>query len=191
LEPKKIHITASTVISDVNKLAMNWARDHAGELLGTKWYDGESSFDPSNRWPVSESVRLAVREIMTEAFSRATPMSELVSRIQTAGGFPRERAQVIADTEVKFAMAHGNLEAWKKTDIVKSVKWLKSMLHTERDLCDLNAEAGAIPLGQPFPSGDQAPPAHIGCRCIIAIAELNEPKLRNSAVSREIPSTEI
>jgi len=172
---------ASCVISDINKLAMDWAREHAGERLGTKWYDGEASTEPSEKCPVSESVRLAVRQIITDAFSHEGPMSELVERIRVAAGISildDERAQLIADTEVKFAMAYGNLEAWKRTNIVKSVKWLKSMLHTERDVCDLNAEAGAIPLGQPFPSGDEAPPAHPRCRCTIAIAELNGPKRR-------------
>jgi hypothetical protein len=170
----------SRVISDVNQVAMDWARDHAGELLGTKWYDGDRGTEPSEKWPVSESVRLAIRKIMTEAFSRETPMSELVSRIQAAGVFSHERAQMIADTEVKFAQAYGNLEAWKKTAIVKTVKWALSSLHCGRDACDLNHEAGAIPLGQAFPSGDEAPPAHIGCCCGLCIAELNEPKRRNA-----------
>jgi len=34
---------AAHVISDVNKLAMAWATEHAGERLGTKWYDGENN----------------------------------------------------------------------------------------------------------------------------------------------------
>lgn len=181
MEPKKIHVCVSTVISDVNLVAMDWARDHAGERLGTKWYDGEAGTGPSGKWSVSESVRLAIRKIMTEAFSCETRMNELIERIKVAGGFTEEQARTVAETETKLAQCHGNLAAWKRTGIVKSIKWLKSSLHKGQDACDLNAEVGAVLLGQTFPSGDEVPPAHIGCCCSPCIAELNEPKRRNHA----------
>jgi hypothetical protein len=165
----------SGVISDVNQVAMDWARDYAGERLGTKWYDGESSFDPSEKWPVSEPVRLAIRKIMTDAFSRLVPMRELIESIRAATGLPLDRAKIIVETEIKLAQCHGNLAAWKRTGVVKSVKWLKSSLHTVRDCCDLNVEAGVVPIGQAFPSGDECPPAHIGCCCGISAAELVDP----------------
>jgi hypothetical protein len=168
-------MNSSQVISDVNRVAMDWARDHAGERLGTKWYEGESSFEPSEKWPVSESVRLAVRKIMTDAFSRLVLMRELVGSIRIATGFPDERAKLIAQTEIRLAQSHGNLAAWKRTGVVRSTKWLKSSLHTVRDACDLNVEAGGVPIGQPFPSGDECPPAHIGCCCVISPAEIVDP----------------
>jgi len=172
---------SSQVISDVNQVAMDWARDHAGERLGTKWYDGEASLEPSEKWPVSESVRLAIRKIMTEAFSRETPMNRLAQMIQEASAFTKEQAQIVAETEVKLAQSHGNLAAWKRTGVVKTIKWLKSILHTVRDVCDLNVEAGPVLLGHPFPSGDECPPAHIGCCCGIVSVELNELKRREPA----------
>jgi hypothetical protein len=153
---------------------MDYARKHAGELLGTKWYDGEHSTEPSEKWTVSESVRLAIRQIMTDAFSRLVPMKELVESIRKVGEFPIERANLIAETEIKLAQSRGNLEAWKRTGVVKSVNWLLSSLHHKRDECDLNYEAGIIPLGELFPSGVPAPPAHIGCCCSLHIAELNK-----------------
>jgi hypothetical protein len=169
-------MNTSRVISDVNKVAMDWARDHAGERLGTRWYDGEFGFEPSEKWRVSEASRLAVRKIMTDAFSREVPIRELTESIRTAGGFTTEQAKLIADTEIRLAQSHGNLAAWKRTGVVRSIKWLKSMLHIERDCCDLNVEAGPVPIGQPFPSGDECPPAHIGCRCGIVAVELKERK---------------
>jgi hypothetical protein len=178
---KETRLNMNSVISDVNQVAMDYAGNHAGELLGTKWYDGEPGAGLSEKWAISESTRLAIREIITEAFSRETPMKELAESIRRAGGFSEEQALVVAETEVKLAMSRGNLEAWKRTGVVKSIRWLRSSLHTVRDECDLNAEAGAIPLGQIFPSGAPAPPAHVGCRCSVSIAELNEPKERCSA----------
>ena len=38
-------------------------------------------------------------------------------------------------------------------------------------LCLLNAEAGPIPIGSAFPSGDTCTPFHGGCRCNIARAD--------------------
>ncbi|MGI9118573.1 MAG: DivIVA domain-containing protein [Acidimicrobiales bacterium] len=35
--------------------------------------------------------------------------------------------------------------------------------------CDDNALAGATMKGEPFPTGQQHPPAHLGCRCTIAV----------------------
>jgi hypothetical protein len=184
-------------ISDVNLVAIAWARDHAGELLGTKWYDNirkgrpvllpgetlgtkwydrEKSTELGEKCPISESVRLAIRAIIVDAFSRFIPMKNLVKMIQDVSGFSNEQAEIIADTEMKFAQSRGNLEAWKRTGVVKTIRWVLSGVHYDRDECDLNAEAGAIPLGTLFPSGDEAPPAHRGCSCSCAIAELNELK---------------
>jgi DivIVA domain-containing protein len=33
--------------------------------------------------------------------------------------------------------------------------------------CDDNALAGPTPKGQPFPTGQEHPPAHVGCRCMV------------------------
>jgi hypothetical protein len=181
MEVKKAQAYTSSVISDVNLVAMDWARDHAAERVGMKWYDGEPGIGPSEKWSITESTRIRLREIITEAFSRETPMKELTESIRKAGGFSEERARIIAGTEAKLAMCHGNLAAWKKTGVVKSIKWLKSCLHSVPDECDLNANAGAIPLGHAFPSGDEVPPAHPGCRCSPCVAELHPFKISGVA----------
>ena len=37
--------------------------------------------------------------------------------------------------------------------------------------CDDNALAGAVPLAEGFPTGHAYPPAHSGCRCLVAPVE--------------------
>ncbi|HEV3400878.1 MAG TPA: hypothetical protein VG078_03570, partial [Acidimicrobiales bacterium] len=37
--------------------------------------------------------------------------------------------------------------------------------------CDDNALAGGVPKGQPFPTGQTHPPAHVGCRCVLVVAD--------------------
>jgi hypothetical protein len=119
-----------------------------------------------------------LREILTDAFSREVPMSELASRIQAAGVFSEERAKFIAETEVKFAQSRGNLAAWIKTGVVKTIKWALSMLHVDdpTEECTINHEKGAIPIGEAFPSGDPAPPAHPRCICSLVAATIKEKK---------------
>jgi hypothetical protein len=176
LAPKPVRVITSSVISDVNQVAMDYARNRGAEMVGMKWVDGELVQNPNAAMAITDSTRNMLREILTEAFSREVPMSELAARIQQAGVFSEERAKLIAEQEAKMAMSGGNLEAWKKTGIVKAVLWLLSSLHDDDDECDSNHDAGPVPLGQAFPSGDEVPPAHPRCRCTASIASLNEPK---------------
>jgi hypothetical protein len=37
--------------------------------------------------------------------------------------------------------------------------------------CMLNMSAGAVKAGDPFPTGDTAPPAHEGCQCELVAAD--------------------
>lgn len=176
LAPQPVRIITQSIISDVNQVAMDYAKKRSAELVGMKWVDGELVENPNAAMAITDSTRDMLRRILTEAFSQETPMNELVSRIRAAGVFSEERAQLIADTEVKMAQSRGNLEAWQKTGVIKSIKWLTSSLHVDQDECDENRDAGPVELGKNFPSGDPAPPAHPKCLCVAAIAELNPPK---------------
>jgi 8-oxo-dGTP pyrophosphatase MutT (NUDIX family) len=49
---------------------------------------------------------------------------------------------------------------------VAATRWLTAEDNRVCAICDANANAGRIPLGMPYPSGDMYPPAHPGgCRC--------------------------
>jgi hypothetical protein len=49
-----------------------------------------------------------------------------------------------------------------------TVRWVAEDVDGPCPDCDDNALAGAVPLGSPFPTGQPAPPAHPGCRCVLA-----------------------
>lgn len=181
LAPTPVRIIARSVIDDVNQVAQDYARARGAELVGMKWVNGELVQNPNADMAITDSTRNMLREILTDAFKREVPMNELASRIQTAGVFSEERAKFIAETEIKFAQSRGNLQAWIRSKIVKSVKWLLSSLHTDMDECDENHEAGAIEIGKAFPSGDPAPPAHPRCQCTAAIAEIDDPARKKAA----------
>jgi DivIVA domain-containing protein len=48
------------------------------------------------------------------------------------------------------------------------VRWVVEDVDGPCPDCDDNALAGPTPLGQAFPTGQTAPPAHPGCRCVLA-----------------------
>jgi len=67
-------------------------------------------------------------------------------------------------------------------------EWLLGPLHERMDLCDDNNQAGAIPLQQPFPSGDMATPQHPNCGCsIITYPAAGQPQPWGTAVGGLIP----
>jgi DivIVA domain-containing protein len=45
--------------------------------------------------------------------------------------------------------------------------WVCDASHQSCSDCDDNTLAGAVPAGDPFPTGHIAAPAHIGCRCLL------------------------
>ncbi|HVA10233.1 MAG TPA: DivIVA domain-containing protein [Acidimicrobiales bacterium] len=49
------------------------------------------------------------------------------------------------------------------------VRWVLTTTHGCSD-CDDNALAGAVPVSEGFPTGHPYPPAHSGCRCLVASA---------------------
>jgi SPP1 gp7 family putative phage head morphogenesis protein len=72
------------------------------------------------------------------------------------------RALTIAITEQNRAMSFGSIERYKEAGLQK-MEWAVS------DPCDICAknDGQVIVIGQTFASGDQQPPAHPHCRCVL------------------------
>jgi hypothetical protein len=72
------------------------------------------------------------------------------------------RALTIAITEQNRAMSFGSIQRYKEAELTK-MEWAVS------DPCDVCAknDGQVIVIGQTFASGDQQPPAHPHCRCVL------------------------
>lgn len=72
------------------------------------------------------------------------------------------RALTIAITEQNRAMSFGSIQRYKEAGLAK-MEWAVS------DPCDICAknDGQVIQIGQSFASGDQQPPAHPHCRCVL------------------------
>lgn len=162
-----MNITATAVINEVNAVARDYATDRGAELVGKKWVNGQLIDNPDAKWAITDTTRNMLRQIVSDAFSGETEMSDLQEAIQQAGAFSEERAALIARTEVAMAQVQGNYSGWVKSGNVLTVRSILSGDHDVLDECDLNAEAGPIPIGKPFPSGGLSSPFHPRCQCVV------------------------
>ena len=81
----------------------------------------------------------------------------------------------IAETELSRAYERGKHATWSKGSAAR--RWIVSPQgHRRDDRCRQNANAGALPPDEAFPSGEYAPPRFGGCTCTTSAAEEeNEP----------------
>lgn len=169
----QLEISDGDMIQAANTIAQEYARKRAAELVGMKrTEDGELVPNPNAKWAISETTRDDLRELITDAFSKETPLDELVQNIAEAGMFSDSRAKLIANTEVANAQVSGNWSVWEKSGLVREVKWLTSADHVGPDECDDN-EGQVVKFGDSFPSGHLHPPAHPRCMCSIVATKID------------------
>ena len=75
-------------------------------------------------------------------------------------------ADLVGSTEVHTAIYDGVAEYGVQQGL--SLIWIDEPNACPR--CTANAEAGPVPAGQAFPSGDYSAPAHPNCRCTVSVA---------------------
>lgn len=128
--------------------AEKWASSRASELV--------QGLDDATR----EMLRGNIAEALAEGWS----MDELADRLEDNYAFSETRAHTIATTEVAMADVQGNMAAYRASGVVAGKRWIVAQ-DEYCDLCELNAQAGAIGFDDSFPDGSEAPPAHPNCRC--------------------------
>ena len=149
----------SSIVNVVNDRALEWATEHAADLVGT----GD---DPE--FSVTQSTRDMLRVTLSKGIAENLSAEEIGKEVAKSYAFSEERAELIALTEIATANSYGALEGYKEASDIGlevSKSWLR--LGDACPLCVSNAEAGVIPLDDAFPSGDMAPPAHPNCRCVL------------------------
>jgi uncharacterized protein with gpF-like domain len=173
----QLELHDTRMIAAANKLAEEFARSRAAELVGMRYNaEGELVENPNAEWAISDTTRDKIRRIVTEAFEGETKISVVADKIQTAleedqaGIFTESRAMMIANTEVANAQVRGNYQVWEKSGLVEKLTWTVSA-DEPCDECEDN-ENVEVEFGTPFPSGDLYPPAHPSCRCVVFASEI-------------------
>ncbi|MGH3376330.1 MAG: phage minor head protein [Actinoallomurus sp.] len=72
-------------------------------------------------------------------------------------------ADTVAQTEISRAQSQASLDTYRQMGVA-ATEWLISPSNV-CIVCETNANASPVRLGQIYPSGDDAPPAHPNCRC--------------------------
>ncbi|MHB8464513.1 MAG: DivIVA domain-containing protein [Acidimicrobiales bacterium] len=107
-----------------------------------------------------------LRERLAELIEAAGGDSEgaIVDRINAVFREARSRIAGLAGDAVTEALSAGFMAA---VEPGTAVRWVVEDVDGPCPDCDDNALAGSTPTGEPFPTGQLAPPAHPGCRCIL------------------------
>jgi hypothetical protein len=75
------------------------------------------------------------------------------------------RIERVAGDHVVAAFSQGELEVAREGT---ALRWIVDDGGERCPDCDDNALAGALPRGESYPTGQARPPAHSGCRCLLA-----------------------
>ena len=162
----------SDLVDQVNERAVEMARERAAELVGKRVLDDGTIIDnPNAAWAISDSTRDALRDVIASGLEDNIGRDGIIDNIMAMGGFDADRAEMIAETEIRRANSLAALEGYKgaaSIGVKTKKEWLIADGENVCDDCQDNADEGPIELDDAFPSGDDAPPGHPNCRCALS-----------------------
>ena len=161
-----IEDAVDSLVTLVNKQAVEYAEARSAELVGMRWVDGELVENPDAEWAITESTREMLRTDVTMAMSTGMSNDDLADMIENNYAFSEARSMMIARTETAFADVAGNMVGYRESGVVKSKKWIVGGACCE--LCQ-ELEGVIVDLDDSFPSGGgDGPPLHPNCRCDVS-----------------------
>lgn len=159
------------LVTQVHEKARDYARQRAAEMVGMrKMPNGDLIQNPHARWAITDSTRDEIRGIIVEAIDPGLDPDELRDKLRESASFSEDRADLVARTELARAHNEGNMIGMKESrEVVGDFKkkWLTAGDDRVSPECEANGKQGAIPLDAAFQSGDDMPPAHPRCRCVL------------------------
>ncbi len=153
---------------EIDLAAADFSRKRVAEMIGRKWVDGKLITNPNPVWAITETTRSMARAQVIKGMKEGLSVDDLVKMLQESSTFSDARARMIARTEFSIASHEGITDGWKASGVVKGKISVLANGPFEHGVDDIgNAQAGEVPLDQPFPSGHNAPPYHPNCLCTI------------------------
>lgn len=121
---------------------------------------------------LDEGVGTPLRDLLAEGDRVEAPPWVLVERIDgIVSELSAGMVAQIAETELSHAYERGKLATWSSGDVTAR-RWIVSQRgHRSDETRRSNADAGAVPVAAPFPSGEHTPPRREGCTCATVAAD--------------------
>jgi SPP1 gp7 family putative phage head morphogenesis protein len=160
----------------------------SGEPIDTSWRDYDEAQlrrligKLGHADDLDRAVKAAQMRITKEVRARVAKLAPVLDAARTEEITAEELAQRIRETleyqvwadvtvitEVTRIQADAAAAVYRNAGVTSWV-WLDSEDDRVCGTCGGNSAAGPVPFGQPFPSGDVAPPGHPRCRCAVAPA---------------------
>ena len=162
------------LVNQVDNNSLAYAKDRAAEMVGKKWVDGRLVDNPDAQWVITDATRDEINDLIVQVQSGDLAATDLPKALMDADAFSADRANMIARTELMAANGQGSLASYKSARDI-GVKVKKAWYPDEGacPICLANADDGSIDLDADFSSGDDAPPAHPNCECVL-IPEVEE-----------------
>ena len=142
--------------------------DHIFELQNLKLkteLEQRASFISST---IDRNTQKIITRTIEEGLKSGMNAQQLVQYIRhEAEQIAKDRAEVISETELAYAMGLVESEVFNRNGI-KMHRWVTA--EDERvciEQCVANENAGYIEIGDEFPSGVTTVPAHPSCRCFV------------------------
>lgn len=156
---------------------VDWGDWKPGSTAETRLLIAADGLDPGLQRLIQDGDRIADGINDTRVTDIAKVLADAVDTQPTVDELDAQLAKVLTDeamidqitvTETSRAVADGALGRYDlaRLDGVTHLVW-----QTDPDkpcpICVSNADAGPVPIGTAFPSGDYSPPVHPRCRCAI------------------------
>ncbi len=155
------------VLNIVNKEALDYAEHRSAGMVGMRRLaDGRLVPNPDAKWQITESTREMMRPIILQSINEGWTNDKLASELAAAYAFSDQRAMVIARTETILASNAGAMASYRAAG-VQEKEWTTAQDDRVSEECAANGAQGAIYIDDVFESGDEMPPAHPNCRCVI------------------------
>lgn len=130
---EQLAVTRST--EEIDKEALDYSNIRTAEMVSKKWDKGKLVDNPGARYSIAETTNDDLHDIIENVLSNNL-LSKIEEEIIESGIFGRKRAELIAKTEIAMAQSRGNLDTWKRSNLIKSVNIVVSPGHDVTDLCD-------------------------------------------------------
>lgn len=117
---------------------------------------------------INATLKSNVRQIILEGVRGGFSNDEIAGFINDIErDIALTNAKRIARTEIVKAYAQGSIESYRQSGVVIGKEWLTAGDDRVDNDCFSNEADGVIPLNASFSTGEEAPPEHPNCRCVI------------------------